>query len=72
MDNPFEEEQTNPLEAEIRRIVRDEIRKAFQSLSEAAGKAQSWNYNESETGPLGQIESMADAVVNKLIQEEGA
>lgn len=70
MENPFRGEKVNPLEAEIRRIVREEIKKAFQKMAE---EARFWVSEDIiESTALLQLENVLDRTINEMIEEKEA
>jgi hypothetical protein len=70
MDNPFRDKEPSPLEAEVRRIARDEIRKAFSFMS-AEVEATSGD-DVLERATLWILGRLVESVRNEMTEEKEA
>jgi len=70
MDNPFRDKEPSPLEAEVRRIARDEIRKAFSFMS-AEVEATSGD-DVLEVSALLILGRLVESVRNEMTEEKEA
>jgi hypothetical protein len=70
MENPFKEKPVTGLESEIRKIVRDEIRKAFRAMAEEADSRPGEDVIESSA--LTMIARTVRGTSESLFEEEEA